>query len=146
MTWRQTLAGTSCGSRQRKPATPAPNEATQPPDPPACDLLRNDGIAETSISGVGLPQRAAGIDPLVRRLVDAKPTRRHMHHIRVRSDATDNEIDEEAQSVLPARLSQAGNEGVGVVQAIDRGVHAFVIAREKIFPSAPGANGGAVST
>ena len=54
-----------------------------------------------------------------------------MHHIRVRSDATDNEIDEEAQSVLPARLSQAGNEGVGVVQAIDRGVHAFVIAREK---------------
>ena len=108
-----------------------PNQAF---DPPACDLLRNHRIVETGIGGVRLPQRRPGIDPLARRLVDVKPARRRLRNIRMRSDAADDDISEEAQSVLPARLGEAGDERVRVVRAVDRVMNALMIAREEYIP------------
>ena len=108
-----------------------PNQAF---DPPACDLLRNDRIVETGIGGVRLPQRRPGIDPLARRLVDVKPARRRLRNVRMRSDAADDDIGEEAQSVLPANLGEAGEERIGVVRAVDRGMNALMIARKEYIP------------
>ena len=108
-----------------------PNQAF---GPPACDLLRNHRIVEAGIGGVRLPQRRPGIDPLARRLVDVKPARRGLRNIRMRSDAADDDIGEEAQSVLPASLGEAGDERIRVVRAVDRAMNALMIAREEYIP------------
>jgi len=106
-------------------------EAAQPLDPPPCDFLRDHRIIKTSIGGVRPLQGRPWIDPLARRLLDVKPAGRRLHHIRVRSDAADHEIDEEAQPALPASLGQTSDERVGGIQAVDGCVHALMIAREK---------------
>jgi hypothetical protein len=108
-----------------------PNQAF---GPPACDLLRNHRIVEAGIGGVRLRQRRPGIDPLARRLFDVKPARRGLRNIRMRSDAADDDIGEEAQSVLPASLGEAGDERIRVVGAVDRAMNALMIAREEYIP------------
>ena len=63
-----------------------------------------------------------------------KPACSRTRYIGVRSDTADNKVDEKAQSVLLARLGEAGHECVSIVRTIDRLMNALVIACEENIP------------
>ncbi len=119
---------------QRNPATPCSGETQQALGPPRGDLLGNARIVKPRIGGVGMVERKPRIDPLVGDFADVKPAGIGLRQVGVRRRATDHDIGEEAEPILPAQTGQFGKGFVGrlaVLRRVKRRMNRLVTAGEE---------------
>ncbi|HEY6618180.1 MAG TPA: hypothetical protein VIY68_01425 [Steroidobacteraceae bacterium] len=105
-------------------------EANQAIDPPVRHFTGDDGIIKSGIGGIGRRQWSTRVDPLAR-IPPPKPVRIPGREFDVSGHPTEDDVNEELESMLPAGLREFPDKVIRAEYVRKRGVCPLVVTGKK---------------